>query len=70
MIKPFTKAMQLSKKRISKKPSMKNKKKITNDEKDFLEWAKEQELRCFVCGTKNGIITKELSLYVELSITD
>ena len=55
MIQAFTKEMQLSKKRTKKKPSMKNKKKITDDEKEFLEWAKEQDLSCFACGTKNGI---------------
>lgn len=55
MREPFTKEMQLSKKRTNKKPSMKNKKRITDEEKDFLEWLKNQQLNCFVCGTKNGI---------------
>ena len=41
--------------RLRPKPSMKNKKKITQDDKDYLEWFANQELPCFVCGTYYGI---------------
>jgi len=41
--------------RLRPKPSMKNKKKITQDDKDYLEWLQNQNYVCFVCGKQNGI---------------
>ena len=40
--------------RLRPKPSMKNKKKITQDDKDYLEWLQNQNYVCFVCGKLNG----------------
>ena len=50
----FSKAEQLRK---TKKPkaSMKNKPKITQHEKDYLQWLQSQDAKCFSCGASNGI---------------
>jgi len=41
--------------RLRPKPSQKNKKKITNEDKDYLEWLQNQDFVCFACGKQNGI---------------
>lgn len=47
----LTKKSQLKKVKQSKKPSMKNKPKITEHEKQYLEWLQMQvHYRCFDCG--------------------
>jgi hypothetical protein len=51
----YSKADQLKKNRTTKKPSMKNKPKITQHERDYLQWLKEQDLSCFSCGKKRGV---------------
>jgi len=43
-------------KRLRDKPSSKNKKTITQEDKDYLEFQKENsDLVCFICGKQNGI---------------
>ncbi len=42
-------------KRLKSKPSKKNKKKITDEDKEFLKWAKLQDLPCFACGEYGSI---------------
>jgi len=41
--------------RIKPKPSMKNKPKISSQERDYLQWFAEQSHTCFICGTHYGI---------------
>lgn len=41
--------------RLRPKPSSKNKKKITDEDKQFLRWAKNQDFACFVCGEYGSI---------------
>ena len=41
--------------RLRPKPSTKNKKSITDEDKKYLEWLQEQAYPCFVCGGYNGI---------------
>ena len=46
---------QLKKVRQTKKPSMKNKTKITEDEKDYLSWLQTFHSSCFICGEIRNI---------------
>lgn len=41
--------------RIKPKYNGKNKKLITKDDRDYLEWLQNQNYKCFVCGGRNGI---------------
>lgn len=53
----YSKDKQLKKTRLKPKPSMKNKPKISSQEKRYLSWLQTQNgnVKCFVCGTNNGI---------------
>lgn len=50
----YTKGQQTSQNK-NKKPSMKNKSKITQEEKEYLNWLQCQDYSCFVCGTFSRI---------------
>ena len=41
--------------RIKPKYNGKNKKKTTDEDKEYLEWLQHQNYKCFVCGKQNGI---------------
>lgn len=41
--------------RLRPKPSSKNKSRISNEDKKYLEWLQHQVYECFVCGEFNGI---------------
>ena len=41
--------------RLRPKPSQKNKPKITQRERDYLNWLQGQSFSCMVCGTADGI---------------
>lgn len=51
----LTKSQQLSKNRQTKKPNMKNKPKITQHERDYLQWLQTFQCSCFVCGDIRNI---------------
>lgn len=42
-------------KRLRPKKSFKNKSKITDADKQYLEWLQLQDYSCFACGEQNGI---------------
>jgi hypothetical protein len=44
-----------NKNRLRDKPTSKNKKSISNEDKEYLEWLQTQSYCCFVCGERNGI---------------
>lgn len=50
----YDKKQQLYKEKKAK-PSMKNKPKITQHERDYLEWLQLQNHNCILCDTKNNI---------------
>jgi len=47
--------VKITDKRLRPKPSQKNKSKITQSDKDYLEWVKNQDLACFSCGDYGSI---------------
>lgn len=50
----LTKKQQTAKhSRLRPKPSSKNKKRITDEDKQYLEWLQHQSLTCIVCGSGN-----------------
>jgi len=49
--------------RIKPKYNGKNKKKITDEDKDYLEWLQHQNYKCFVCGKQNGIEWHHVKLH-------
>lgn len=57
MNKPYTKAMQLMKNRLKPKVSQKNKPKITQDEKEYLNWLDQMRgsIPCVICNTFKNI---------------
>jgi len=46
---------KITHKRLRPKPDGKNKKKTTDEDKQYLEWLQSQSYSCFVCGTYDGI---------------
>ena len=48
-------SLEIKANRIKPKYNGKNKKKITNEDKDYLQWLQEQNFACFVCGKRNKI---------------
>lgn len=53
----ISKEQQLKKNRINKKPSMKNKSKINQWDKEYLDWLNDNRdmFTCLVCGTSKAI---------------
>ena len=47
--------MKINHNRIQPKYNGKNKKTITQDDKDYLEWFSNQDIPCFVCGTYENV---------------
>ena len=48
--------------RLRPKPSAKNAPKITQEERDYLEWMKAQALPCFVCSGLGDIVLHHIKL--------
>ena len=51
----LTKKAQTKRNRLRPKPNSKNKPKITDEDKAYLEWLQLQTFSCMVCGTTYGI---------------
>ena len=48
-------SLKIKANRIKPKYNGKNKKKTTDEDKEYLEWLQHQDYKCFVCGKQNGI---------------
>lgn len=70
-MKPYTKEMQTGKKKKKIKVSMFHKKQkrmisksnATTEEKEYLNWLKEQDLNCFICNKNIGIELHHIKEY-------
>lgn len=51
----LSKKQQTKSNRLRPKPSMKNKPKITDEDKEYLGWLQLQTFNCMVCNTNYGI---------------